>query len=304
MMKIASITVFCNERFRLDDWMRYYQEYAPAIGLHVIVNNGDPADTPTLRTLFPHSLVLESSSRNLLAAYNLGLREILRDPEVRAVLQLVNDVRISAEGLTALGKLLEREPDVAMVSPVLLEKDSDVIDCFGCEIDRKNLDFIHLDCGKHLADIAGGERRVTGLPAGIVLARRDVYERLGFQDERLGMYADEVDLGLRMADAGYALVATSAAVAWHQHVFPGGKQVRNARAAFLMSRNPLLIARKRGDISVSRVFFRRVEVGIREMLSALLHGKSFDVYRFGFAEIRGAFAGLFESLRPASKASE
>lgn len=292
-MKIAAVTIYCNERFRAEAWRRYYGEYKDDLYLHVIVNNGDPAETEFLQELFPESLILYSPTRNMMASYNLALRKILEYPEVDAIAQIVNDIRLSPGGFSALYAYLSGDERLAMVSPVLLRKDSDLIDCYGCEIDGRNLDFIHLDAGRDWKDVPEETRFVSGLPAGIFLARRSLYEQFGFQDEKLEMYADEVDMGIRVARLGYRLGATRRVRAWHQHVNPGGKGQRNPYAGFLMGRNHVYIAGKYGPGSkVRRVFARRVFLGLDEIRSALMHGKDRSVYRIGWNMVKGAFAGL------------
>lgn len=292
-MKIAAVTIYCNEDFRLEAWKRYYEEYRGDIGLHVIVNNGRKEDTPLLRAAFPDSLVLESPTPNMMASYNLALREILKDPEIDAIAQIVNDIRLSEGALPTLYRMLEADGGLFAVSPVLLEKDSEVVDCYGCEINLRNLDFVHLDSCRRLSDLTDPVREVSGLPAGIFLARRSQYEKLGFQDERLEMYADEVDMGIRVAAEGLRMAVTTSARAWHQHVNRDGKAVRSERAAFLMGRNPVYIAWKyRPRFSVLRVFSRGVFRGIDEIRSAVMHRKTVDHYRFGLALMRGAAAGL------------
>ena len=99
-MKIATITLFCREWFRADAWKRYYDGYKGEVYLHVIVNNGDPEDTDRLREMFPESLVLRSQTSNMMASYNLALREILRNPEVDAIAQIVNDIQLSPGALS------------------------------------------------------------------------------------------------------------------------------------------------------------------------------------------------------------
>lgn len=291
-MKIATITLFCREWFRADAWRQFFDEYRKDVYLHVIVNNGDEADTPRLKELFPESLVLWSPTSNMMASYNLALREILRHPEVDAIAQIVNDIRISPGGLETLYGFLFAQSGRAMVSPVLLRKDSDVVDSFGCHIDQRNLNFVLYDSGKRLADVADREREADALPGGMFLARRDLYEQFGFQDEALEMYADEIDMAIRVARLGYRMGATSNAVAWHQHVNPGGKAQRSMRAAFLMGRNQVYIARKHCSVGKSfRVFVSRIFQGLDEIRSALMHGKEKDYYRFGWFLVKGAFAG-------------
>lgn len=292
-MKIATVTIYCNEGFRLEAWRRYYEEYRGDIGLHVIVNNGSKEDTPLLRETFPGSVVLESPTPNMMASYNLALREILKDPEVDAIAQIVNDIQLSKGALVTLYGLLEADGSLFAVSPVLLANDSDVVDCYGCEINPRNLDFVHLDSGRRFSDLIDPLREVSGLPAGIFLARRSHYAELGFQDEHLEMYADEIDMGIRVAEAGLKMAATTSARAWHQHVNRGGKAVRSERAAFLMGRNPVYIARKYPQqFSVIRVYFRGMFRGLDEIRSAMMHGKSSDHYRFGWALMKGAVSGL------------
>lgn len=292
-MKIAAVTIYCNEDFRLEAWRRYYEEYRGDIGLHVIVNNGRKEDTPLLRAAFPDSMVLESPTPNMMASYNLALREILKDPEVDAVAQVVNDIRLSPHGFSTLYGYLEDDPALAMVSPVLLRKDSETVDCYGCTIDSRTLDFIHEDAGRDWRDNLEESRLVSGLPAGIFLARRSLYEQFGFQDEKLEMYSDEVDMGIRVARLGYRLGVTNRVRAWHQHVNPGGKAQRNPRAGYLMGRNQVYIAGKFFSRAKKiRVSLHMMVRGLDEVRSALMHGKSRDFRRFGWQMIRGAFAGL------------
>lgn len=292
-MKIAAITLFCREWFRADAWKQYLDGYKGDVYLHVIVNNGDPEDTEKLRDMFPDSLVLRSETPNMMASYNLALREILRHSEVDAIAQIVNDIRLSPGALERLYEFLFRVKDLAMVSPVLLKKDSDIVDSLGCTIDQRNLNFVHNEVDRTLGELGEQERIVTALPAGIVLARRDLYEQFGFQDEALMMYADEVDMSIRVARLGYRMGATTYAQAWHQHVNPCGKAVRSMKAAYFMGRNPVYIARKYYSAwRVAVVFLYRVYRGMDEVRSALMHRKGRDYRRFGWYLVKGAFAGL------------
>ena len=292
-MKIAVITLFCREWFRAEAWKQYYDGYKEDVYLHVIVNNGDAEDTDKLKDLFPDSLVLRSETPNMMASYNLALREILLHPEVDAIAQIVNDIRLASGGLRVLYAYLFREPGLAMVSPVLLKKDSEIVDSLGCEINPKNLNFEHNEVDRPLQELGMQERFVTALPAGIVLARRDLYEQFGFQDEDLMMYADEIDMGIRVARLGYRLGATTATQAWHQHVNPEGRAVRSMRAAFLIGRNPVYIARKYYSPGrVAAVFLYRIYRGLDEVRSAVMHRKGKEFRRFGWYLVKGAFAGM------------
>ena len=276
-MKIASITIFCREHFRLEAWKRFYDEYRPDLYLHVIVNNGDEQDTALLQSVFPDSIVLRSRTDNMMASYNLALREILRYPEVDAIAQIVNDIRIAPGGLGILYRYLFSDDTLAMVSPVLLKKDSEIIDSIGCTINRKNYDFVHNEIDKNVGEFVMQDRFVDALPGGIFLAKRSLYEQFGFQDEVLKMYDDEVDMTFRVERLGYRMGATTRTMAWHQHVNRDGKGQRNPQAGFLMGRNPVYLARKYDTgWRVFCVFSRRLFRGLDEIRSALMHGKTID----------------------------
>lgn len=295
-MKLATITLFCREGFRLEAWKRYFSEYGHDIALHVIVNNGDPSDTALLKTEFPHSLVLESPSPNMMYSYNLALREILKNPEIDAIGQIVNDIRIEPGGLERLWETLFSREDMFAISPILLKKDSEIIDCFGCEIKRTNYRFVHLDCDKLLSSVPAEVRLVNGLPAGVFLAKRSFYERLGFQDESIYMYADEVDMGIRVEEVGLVMAATSFVKAWHQHQFreASAGAHANSSAGYFIGRNSVYIARKyESSLRVAWVFLYQVFRGIDIWRSALFHMKRDGSFPYGWAMIRGCFVGLY-----------
>ena len=105
-------------------------------------------------------------------------------------------------------------------------------------------------------------------------------------------------MGIRVACMGYRLGATNRVQAWHQHVNPGEKKQRSPRAGFLMGRNQVYLARKHGSGGKAfRVFAHRAFRGLDEIRSAVMHGKSKDHYQFGWAMVKGAFAGLLEKNR-------
>lgn len=87
-MKIASVTLFCNEGFRLNHWVRYFSEYKDDIYLQIIVNNGNPEDTILLKSVFPDAVVLFSKTPNMIASYNLAIKYILEKTDADSILQI------------------------------------------------------------------------------------------------------------------------------------------------------------------------------------------------------------------------
>lgn len=297
-MKIATITLFCNEYFRIENWTRYYDEYKEDITLHVIVNNGNVEDTELLKKHFPNSLVLYSPTKNMMASYNLALREILKDEEIDAIAQIVNDIRLSDGGFKRLYNTLYSSDKYAIISPILLNKDSDIIDLYGAHIIPSNLNFIHLDSQKKYSDVCVESiRECTGLPGGIFLAKRSVYEKVGMQDENINMYADEVDMGIRTAKLGYSLVTTALVKAWHQHVNPVGRVTRSPMAAYFMGRNHIYIAKKHCSSKVVlQTIFHRFKVAFIHLFSCIKHRKSKEEFKYTWFMFKGVYAGIRDKM--------
>lgn len=249
-MKIASVTLFCNEGFRLNHWVQYFSEYKDDIYLQIIVNNGNPEDTIPLKSAFPDAVVLFSKTSNMIASYNLAIKYVLEKTDADSILQITNDLRIEKGGLAQIHEILFREQQYGMISPILLKKDSEIVENYGAEIDFSNMLFRHIDRNVHYKDVKPDIAFRTGLPGGCFLTKRVVYENIGLQDERINMYSDEVDTGIKCANKGYKLLSTKLVKSWHQHIFPSGRNQRSCSASYFMSRNPIYLARKYYGVSV------------------------------------------------------
>ena len=130
-MKIASITLFCNESFRLTQWVKYFSEYEEDIYIQVIVNNGKPEDNSLLKSAFPSAIVIFSETSNMIASYNLAIKYILNNSDADSILQITNDLRVEKGGLARLYNILYEEKQFGMISPILLKKDSDIVENYG-----------------------------------------------------------------------------------------------------------------------------------------------------------------------------
>lgn len=296
-MKIATITVFCNERFRVPKWKEYYEGYKADIYLHVIVNNGDPEDTSYLKEEFPESLILTCPTNNLLAAYNMGLAEVLKDDSVDAISQITNDIKLSDHAFLLLYKKLYENDKLAMVSPILLNKDSEYIDLMGAEINFNTLFFRHIHIGEKISDVKEDFVICTGLPAGIFLSKRGFYEKHGFQDETIFMYSDEVDMGIKAQKSGLKMACYKDICAWHQHENRPGTNSRSPLSSYFSGRNPIFIAKKyhqRKQIICTELY--HIQRSITLFLACIIHHKSREYYIDAYAFFKGTIAGILNNM--------
>lgn len=128
-------------------------------------------------------------------ALNRAVREEPGDPIV-----FLND-DVTVEPGFVDGMLAVLEPGVDMVAAVLLrEREPDRIDSAGVVADRTLLGFDYLN-GEPTSALEGAGDPL-GPTGGAALFRRAAFERAGGFDERMFLYYEDLDLALRLRQAG------------------------------------------------------------------------------------------------------
>lgn len=291
-MKVASITLYCNEDFRLKQWISLYNEYKSEIYLHVIVNNGKEDDTVMLKNCFPDSVVLFSSSNNMTHSYNLGVQEIMKDKEVEAIMQITNDVRFLCGTITLLYNRLMADSKLAVIGPVMLKKDTDIIESFGYIIPRYYSESVALYRGIRYKELNEEFKYVSCVPGGAIMVKRSAYDEFGYQDEKLHMYCDERDMYIRFDKLGYREGVLCVAKAWHQHEFRPGKSKRTPIATYLTTRNRVYITSKYHNFIIT--FFLGLRFLFLAILRIIMHTFSRrELREYDVAIIMGVVHGLF-----------
>lgn len=241
-MKIAVITVTNNDYHTLDQWVDYYNVYKSEICLHIIVDNGSNREyLELLKKRFPDSVFIERTiNGGTTAAYNDGIRYALTQSDVDAISLVAQDIKFAKRSISELYKHLYSEKDIGIVGPVLFKADSDIIEAYGTQI-LENCMIKRLYSGYYVDSTLPESCEVDMVPGGANLAKREIYEKVGYQDESLFMYGDETDYDIRIKRAGYRLVVTSKAHAWHQHINVMTKKYGSNVAFYYNNRNILLL---------------------------------------------------------------
>jgi len=243
-MKIAAITVFCNEIFRLEKWKEYYNDYQYELYLHIIINNGNIEDSIILKNEFPTSIIIETQNKALTAAYNLGIKYALNSMQIDSIMLIGNDMKFPKGNMTLLHDFLYSNEKYGIVSPIILIKDSLDIENYGSGI-NKDLSMSLFQTNININNVEEKFKIVECVPGGMNMAKRVFYEEVGLQDEFLFMYSDEIDTGLRARQYGYYLATTKISVAWHQHIYADKKSTRrHPFTKYLMARNKVYLAKK------------------------------------------------------------
>lgn len=252
-MKVAAIVITYNDDYKIEEWVEHHQSYKNELFYHIIVDNGSkPQYLEMVKNSFPDSHIIKRSTNGgCTGAYNDGIRFALSDIEVDAIMLIGNDMKLETESINKLYDFLNSNAQYGMVAPILLGKDCDIVDDFGCEV-SKTLYMQPSGVGKHISEINEDKRVVTAVTGGMNMAKREFYEKVGLQDENLFMYSDEVDMAIRAKKAGYKMAVTKSAKAWHQHVNPKNANSRNGYTTFLINRNKIYLGYK--HFSFKRVF--------------------------------------------------
>jgi hypothetical protein len=289
-MRVACITIVYNDDYKFEEWCKWYDIYRDELYLHIIVDNGSQKEfLDKVKAFFSNSHIIERKTNGgCTSAYNDGIRYALTDPNVDAIMLLGNDIKLNKGAVKGLYDYLMSDEKLGMVGPLVLKKDSDIIEDFGVNLGTFTNKFLYKDM--KLSQLPSGiQLYVDAVPGGVSLSKREYYEKVGLQDENLFMYSDERDMAYRTKKNGYTEGVTSSAMAWHQHI-KCPFQNKRLKSNYLIARNRIYLEKKHSgniraySIAISTLF-TAVVLFLRDF--SKLHRRVENIH-----SIKGVFAGL------------
>ena len=204
----------------------------------IVLDNGSKEVLSISPKAMPANTVILRSDSNLgfPQGNNLAIEHALKHGQPTYIVLLNNDTIVDSKFLQELVKTAQSHPTAGMVSPKIYfapgreffpesytkEQKGNVIWYAGGGVDWANLDAFHhgvdeLDRGQFdrqvISDFA------TGC---CVLIPTAVLGRVGLLDPRYFLYLEDVDLSLRIREAGYDLVFSPNAKIWHVNAGSSG----------------------------------------------------------------------------------
>ena len=162
----------------------------------IVVDNGSPAHAPeALPAACPPGVecLRTDPNRGFSGGNNLGIRRLLADPSIEAILLLNNDTRCPPDLTRALVTALR--PGVGLVG-------CEMVGAGGGEAQAAGGAFVRFfDFPKRLRPGAAPDY----LQGSCLLVPREVLERMGLLDETFEFFFEDADFSLRIRRAGYAL---------------------------------------------------------------------------------------------------
>ncbi len=188
----------------------------------IVVDNGSQDQTLTvLRSRFPHvQLVENQSNRGVAPARNQGIRCARGE----YILLLDDDTIVHPAALDQLVQLLDSRPEIGLCGPKLVDAEGRL--CLSCRLFPTLLDKLGRRFPSALtrravqrAELADWThdtlRPVDYMIGACQLIRRRALEEVGPLDERIFYGPEDIDLCLRMHQAGWQVVYQPAAVVTH-----------------------------------------------------------------------------------------
>ena len=199
----ASLTRRCVESVRATEWDGELDI--------VVVDN---ASTPPFDGTWPGVRVVRSDrNRGFAGGANLGIDGF---EDVDAVALVNNDAVVDPGWLVPLVAALDSDPSVGAASPKLRFMGEAVINNVGTVLRR---DWYGVDRGFEEPDRGqyDHDEDIDLWTGGAVLLRAEYLRECGLFDERLFLYYEDVDLGLRGLEAGWRHRYVHASVVDHEH---------------------------------------------------------------------------------------
>lgn len=179
----------------------------------------------------------QEANSGFAAVNNVGMRRALADG-CDWVLLLNNDTVVAPDFLETL---LRETPDGAVSCPKMLFLDPpDEIWFAGGELDRATGKVKHLGGHEKDGPAFAEKKQVSFITFCCVLLPRQVVEEVGFLDETLFMYCEDVDYCIRLADAGVPLWFLPDARIWHK----AGGSAGGMLSVYYITRNTLYLTCK------------------------------------------------------------
>lgn len=270
-MKIAGVSMTFNDDYKLEKWREHYEEYKNELDYFIIVDNGSKAEyLIQLENVFGDSAIIIKRNRNggCTAAYNDGIRYALEETDADAIAIIANDIKLCNNCLTELYKYLYSNDLLGIVSCAMLVVDSHITDNYGHEIQKINIKCS--DSGVKLENLFPEKKYTDLVTGGFYMEKRVCFEKVGFQDEGLFMYGDELDTSMRMKKAGYKEGVTCKVYAWHCHINNPDMTVRKPAASYLITRNKVYLAKK--YFGIKTIVYAFFCYGVKQSIFSLFSG--------------------------------
>jgi GT2 family glycosyltransferase len=221
--RVTAVVVSWNTREELLAALRSLGTQAEPVAVVVVDNASADGSAAAVREAFPAATVVANAEN---VGFGRAANQGLRAAQTPYVLLLNSDAELRPGALAALAAVLDERPDVAIVGPRTRFADGAIQLSWGARPGLlaewkqrrlvRGLESREGGALRHAEALAGREHEPDWLSASCWLARREALDAVGLFDEGFFLYWEDVDLCLRLRDAGWRLVFTPTAEVVHR----------------------------------------------------------------------------------------
>lgn len=164
----------------------------------ILVDNGSQDETSTLARQLPEiELIALARNYGFAGGVNRGIQLALQDSSIQFIALINNDVLLRSDWHEKALEALKSHRHYGSCATCLLNhQNPEIIDTAGIYWKEPGLADNYLS-GRSVSEVASTNREVWGACAAAALYRREFFESVGFFDETLFAYQEDVDLALR-----------------------------------------------------------------------------------------------------------
>lgn len=293
----ASITNWNGKDYCLDCLKSISKLNYPRKLLDVMVvdNASSDGSVEAIKKKYPWVRVfLQNKNIGFTAGMNVGLR----NARGKYTLILNNDEILEKDSVLELVKAAETSNKIAMAGAKVYSMDyPKQIQCMWGNLDKKTMHVDRIGLGEEdhgqYEDIV--EADYVSFPS---IIRNNALKKIGYLDERYFYGFEDVDIMIRLKEAGYKLVFVPKAKIWHKGAVAFG--VNTPKSIYFLERNNLL-ARKKFNGMTLMEHYKNMRFMISCLLLALIGQK--DQRSLNLAVVKAIFdfyfnrfgAGSFQS---------
>ena len=296
--RVAAVVVNWNQRdLLLETLDSLYASDYPSLQVIVVDNGSKDGSVEAVTTRFPEAIVIRNDSNlGFARGSNQGFERAAAD-QVEYVMFINSDATVEKSTISTLAGLLESKPDAGAAAPYIFYYDQRDVIWFGGGIVRLWRGWIgHRYLRKRFKPQRHQPRETDYLTGCVLLARTGVLQQLGGFDTYYTLYAEDVDLSLRMRLTGWRLWVTPDAKAFHRISATAGGEMSPFKA-FHRGRSTAQLFRRyvKPWEWVTLVISGAIGVGLIT-LKLIITGR----LKTAFALWRGIINGLFNLRLPAN----
>ncbi len=185
----------------------------------VVDNNSTDDSVSFLEKEYPQIKVMQSKENlGYGRAHNLALEKY---PDYDYYVFMNNDIRVTPSWLVKMLKVFDIKEKIGAVGPkILLSKNKDgraVINSAGMDINNHHMAYDRYE-GEYDQEKYSVVEKVDGICGAVMLVSKEVLEKVKGFHPKMFLYYEDVDLSLRIRDAGYDIYYCGNSVVYHDHM--------------------------------------------------------------------------------------